>query len=223
MTEGPLFDEVAPYYDAWFETPPGAYAGRVEREALLALARPQPGERVLDVGCGTGYFTRALAESEACVLGCDIARQMLRRAADKGLAVAQADALYLPFPRRSFDLVTLVTVLEFIADPPAALDTARQLIRAGGRLVVGTINAWSAWAYIYRQSRESVYHHARFLSPPELVQLLERYGEVSWHTCLFMPPVNPGDHPEMAAMIEAYGRQFTPAFGGFLAARADLA
>lgn len=56
------FDGLAHRYDAWYATPLGALVDREEKQAVLALAKPRAGERALDVGCGTGIYTVALAD-----------------------------------------------------------------------------------------------------------------------------------------------------------------
>jgi protein-L-isoaspartate O-methyltransferase len=50
-------------YDRWYETPRGQWIGQREVSLVLDCLQPRPGESILDVGCGTGYFTRAIAES----------------------------------------------------------------------------------------------------------------------------------------------------------------
>ena len=56
------FDRLAHHYDAWYATPLGALVDREEKQAVLALAKPRAGKRALDVGCGTGIYTVALAD-----------------------------------------------------------------------------------------------------------------------------------------------------------------
>lgn len=59
-------------YDRWYRTPRGAWIGRLEYGLLRRLLKPQPHESVLDVGCGTGYFTRCFARDQAAgVVGVD--------------------------------------------------------------------------------------------------------------------------------------------------------
>jgi SAM-dependent methyltransferase len=111
--------------------------------AMDALA-PATGERVIDIGCGCGQTTLALARrvgAGGAVLGADISRPMLavarRRAAEQGLAqvaLVEADAQTHPFERRGFDAAFSRFGVMFFADPVAAFANIRRGLRPGGRL-----------------------------------------------------------------------------------------
>jgi SAM-dependent methyltransferase len=121
--------------------------GRPAAEGLLAIADPGPGERVLDVACGTGIVARLAAEAvgrEGAVAGVDIAPEMIEVARAASAPEAPAiewrvgDAASLPFPDGSFDLVTCQMGLMFLPDRAAAVTEMRRVLAAGGRLVVTT-------------------------------------------------------------------------------------
>jgi SAM-dependent methyltransferase len=101
------------------------------------------------------------------------------------------DALDLPFAGRSFDLVVLVTSLEFVADRALALDEASRVARSG--LLLGVLNRWSLTALRYRLSGRGLWRSARFLSPPQwrrlvLSSLKERVQALQWRTTLWPLP-----------------------------------
>jgi len=118
-------------------------------ERLRAVLAPQPGERVLEIGPGTGYYTLDLAEwvgLEGRVEIFDLQQEFLdhvsRRAAERGLenvVPTQGDATSLPYPDASADAVVLVTVLGEIPDRGAALREIRRVLKPDGRLVVGEL------------------------------------------------------------------------------------
>ncbi len=210
------FDDLAPYYDSWFATPVGAGAGSLERDLLLRLALPQPGERALEVGAGTGHFARIVAEAGAQVVGVDLSRAMLRIAAGKALApLLQADARALPLLGEQFDLVYSVTLLEFVPEPSAALGEMWAAVRPGGRLVAAVLNRWSPWA----ARREPPLDRAHLFSAPELVRLLGRYGPVRWGSAVFFMPG--GRLLRQAELLERVGRRWLRPFGALLVARVD--
>jgi ubiquinone/menaquinone biosynthesis C-methylase UbiE len=127
----------------------------ITRERLREALGPQPGERVLEVGPGTGYYTLDVAEwvgPEGRVDIFDLQQEMLdhtmRRAGERGLAnlvPAQGDARSLPYPDATFDAAYLVTVLGEVPDQDAALRELTRVLRPGGRLVVGELFGDPHW------------------------------------------------------------------------------
>jgi ubiquinone/menaquinone biosynthesis C-methylase UbiE len=121
----------------------------ITRERLRATLEPEAGERILEIGPGTGYYTLDLAawigpEGELEIF--DLQQEMLdhtmQRVAERELAnvtPAQGDARDLPYPDDSFDAVVLTTVLGEIPDQDAALREIARVLRPGGRLVVGEL------------------------------------------------------------------------------------
>jgi ubiquinone/menaquinone biosynthesis C-methylase UbiE len=121
----------------------------ITRERLRATLDPSPGERVLEIGPGTGYYTLDLADwigPEGALEIFDIQQEMLDhtmdRVGERGLGnvgATQGDAQELPFEDAGFDAVVLTTVLGEIPDQDAALREIARVLRPGGRLVVGEL------------------------------------------------------------------------------------
>lgn len=112
---------------------------------LLALAAPGPGERALDVACGTGVVTRRLASlvgPAGAVAGVDVNEKMVDVAesvqaeAVAPIAWRAADAAALPFDDGVFDLVCCQQGLQFFPDPGAALAEAHRVLVRGGRVAL---------------------------------------------------------------------------------------
>ncbi|HLM30977.1 MAG TPA: methyltransferase domain-containing protein [Solirubrobacterales bacterium] len=120
----------------------------ITRERLREVLEPQPGERVLEIGPGTGYYTLELASwiEPGTLEIVDLQQEMLdhtmRRAADRGLdnlVPTPADATSLPYEDGSIDAVVLVAVLGEIPDQGAAVREVARVLKPGGRLVVGEL------------------------------------------------------------------------------------
>jgi arsenite methyltransferase len=112
-----------------------------QRRATLAALDLEPGERVLDIGCGPGYLVEEMAERvgpEGSVHGLDPSPSMLAIARRRAGAaeLSEGDALALPVPDASFDAAVSTQVYEYVADMPAALAEVRRVLRPGGRLLV---------------------------------------------------------------------------------------
>jgi trans-aconitate methyltransferase len=120
---------------------PGRYEGNHSYvwqfgAALLDLLAPQPGERILDVGCGTGRLTAEIAGCGAQVLGIDSSIDMLGQARQNypALKFALADATSFRFPEK-FDAVFSNAALHWVKDAESAVRAIAEALRPGGRFV----------------------------------------------------------------------------------------
>jgi demethylmenaquinone methyltransferase/2-methoxy-6-polyprenyl-1,4-benzoquinol methylase len=104
------------------------------RRALVDAVDPRPGERVLDVACGTGLVSLALDRRGATVLGLDQSEQMLSRARARGVECVQGEAENLPFADASFDALTFTYLLRYVDDPGATMRELARVVRPGGRI-----------------------------------------------------------------------------------------
>ncbi|TYL37931.1 methyltransferase type 11 [Natronococcus pandeyae] len=119
------------------------------RSRLRKLLAPQPGERVLEVGPGTGYYTPSVAqqlEPDGTVHALDVQRPMLEQTrarasaeGSKNVVPVQADAQALPYPDDAFDAAYLTVVLGEVPDQDQALSELHRVLKPGGRLVVGEL------------------------------------------------------------------------------------
>ncbi|MGN6253394.1 MAG: class I SAM-dependent methyltransferase [Solirubrobacterales bacterium] len=121
----------------------------ITRERLRSVLRPEPGERLLEIGVGTGYYSLELAEwvgPEGTLELFDLQREFLdhvmgaaRERGLRNLVPTQGDATSLPHEEGSLDAVVLTAVLGEIPDRAGALREIRRVLKPGGRLVVGEL------------------------------------------------------------------------------------
>lgn len=129
------------YEDLWQRLPDELAPPSVERRSRFLLGEVRPGDRALDVGCGTGEFTAALAEAGAVAVGVEVASAAVERARARhpglDLRLVPIDGP-LPFEDNSFDLVWASEVIEHVTDTARWLSEVRRVLAPGGRLLVTT-------------------------------------------------------------------------------------
>ncbi|WP_306363025.1 demethylmenaquinone methyltransferase [Nocardia sp. CC227C] len=130
-----MFDGVAKRYDLT-NTVISAGQDRYWRWTTRKALALRPGERVLDLGAGTGVSTVDLAKSGAWVVAADFSQGMLAAGRHREVPMVAADAMRLPFADASFDAVTIAYALRNVADPDLALREMLRVTKPGGRLVV---------------------------------------------------------------------------------------
>ena len=144
-----LFAVVAPRYDLVNDLQSFGLH-RWWKRRLVRLAGMRPGERALDLCCGTGDVAFALAGQGALTVGLDFSAAMLARAQARGKrnssnpgkrvfpgpSFIRGDALDIPFPDNSFDVVTISYGLRNLSSLQQGLEEMRRVTRPGGRLLV---------------------------------------------------------------------------------------
>jgi ubiquinone/menaquinone biosynthesis C-methylase UbiE len=120
----------------------------ITRERLREVLAPQPGERILEIGPGTGYYTLDMAgwvaggTIEIFDLQQEFLDHTMERAGERGIGnvvPTQGDATELPYEDDSIDAVVLTAVLGEIPDQERAMREIARVLRPGGRLVVGEL------------------------------------------------------------------------------------
>lgn len=187
------FDLVANSYDSWYTSRRGAMYDHLEKKLIAKfLPAKAKGQKLLDVGCGTGHWTRIFSEYGFEVTGVDISERMINTALQKGIPNVSfhiADGHLLPFADDSFDLTAAITALEFVRDTEAVLQEMIRCTRKPGRILLGVLNGLSE---VNRQRQrqyraENPYAAARLFSPVELKEFLEPYGPVEISVGGFVP------------------------------------
>lgn len=153
--------------------------------------QPLSGRRVLDVGCGGGLLSEAMAAEGAQVTGIDLSEQLIDIARlhllESGLKadyrVISAEAMAGEQPA-GFDAVTCMEMLEHVPDPQAIVQACFDLLKPGGRLFLSTINRTpAAFAlavvgaeYVARLLPKGTHDYRSFIKPSELAAALRQSG-----------------------------------------------
>jgi ubiquinone/menaquinone biosynthesis C-methylase UbiE len=215
-----IFDDWPGRYDLWFETPLGRLIKGYESKLLLEMLTPEPGEVILDAGCGTGIFTADVLKTGARVVGLELALAMLRRALTKfpgrTFKPVIGDIRRLPFADASFDKTISITAIEFIQDARVAVEELFRVTKSGGFIVVATLNSLSPWAQQRKaaaQKGHPLFRHAIFRSPDEIKGLSPVEGIIQ--TAVHFKK---DDDPKIAPEIETAVSEKGLDTGAFLAA-----
>jgi SAM-dependent methyltransferase len=150
--------------------------GADERADLISNLVGGPGLDVLDLGCRTGALTQHYADGNA-IVGVDVDHEALARAAERlEIETVWSDVEdELPFPDKSFDVVVAGEVLEHLADPAAAIENVRRVLRPDGHFVGSVPNAFrlkSRLRFLAGRHPETDDTHLQLFTPDALRTLL---------------------------------------------------
>ena len=226
------FDDQAAAYDRWYATPLGQLVDRVEKAALFALLPDMAGRRILEVGCGTGNISLALARRGAQVWGLDASLPMLARARDRAeqerLAIGWVlgPAQQLPFAAQSFDGVCCILALDFMSDRDRVLQEMVRVLRPGGFLAAAVLNRYSLWTLkrvVRAWFRPSLWREVRFLTPKDLKRLFAEQpelGDIQSRQAVYFPPWKNSRLLPYYPYLENLGGRLRLPTGAFLAVAA---
>ena len=177
------------------------YQNKYRRAELLekkvlerALEEFDGAERILEVGCGTGHFTRWIESRGFECYGLDISSLMLKQARKMwiGGRFLQGESSFLPFVAKSFDVVTYITSLEYMRSVVAVFAEGARVAKKG--IIIGVMNRWSLPTvrkmFRARLRKNSHYANAKFYSVRDIRRLLDeslarRYYVAYWNTTAF--------------------------------------
>jgi ubiquinone/menaquinone biosynthesis C-methylase UbiE len=202
---GYVFDfKTAQHYDDWYLDPKNGFVADLEEQLIARLLQPVRGERILDIGCGTGRNLVSFLEMGFDVAGLDASPYMLDIARKK---LAHRAELFkgfaedLPFEDNSFDVATLITTLEFVDDAQKALEEACRVAR--NRIFLGVLNPYAVKGIERRVKgifSKSIFNRAKFFSLWEMKRSVrEILGKV---------PVEWGTVPQLPASFRKYSGPF---------------
>lgn len=154
--------------------------------ALRLLGPRQSPPRLLDVGCSSGSLLAVAADLGFSVVGVEIASNAAQTAQHKGFEVFPGSLHEAHFPDKSFDVITLIELIEHVRDPLVLLSECRRILKQDGIIVINTPNADSWTARFMREgwdgfSLTAMGGHISFFSPSSIRLLARASGFVVAH------------------------------------------
>jgi ubiquinone/menaquinone biosynthesis C-methylase UbiE len=182
-------ETVAGEYDNYYASDWGRQVDRLEKAAIGALISDLAPGKMLEVGCGTGHWTAYFDAQGFQVTAIDQSPAMLAVAGRKHLAQVtfmEADVMQLPFADETFDQVAVITTLEFCSDVDRALAEMKRVLRHGGLLLAGCLNACSTLGV--NKDHDPVFKYGQFMTRAELTGHLSILGEAAILECVHLSP-----------------------------------
>ena len=192
---GTIFDrDMAECYKAWYFSPEGQAIERSIEEFIVPLLDPKRGDRILDIGCGSGNHLLLFSRLGLNVTGVDASPYMINQARERlgsRCALKTGMAEDLPFDDNEFDLAVLINTLEFLDDPLQALKEAGRV--ANRKVFIGVINS-ASWSGLRKRFSgylgDPLFSHARFYNLWKVKFLVSAaYGPIpmSWRCTQICP------------------------------------
>ena len=223
---GLIFDQnTLGFYDSWRRSHQSRTIDKSTEPLLMSLLDPQPGERVLDIGCGTGNHLIMFSKMGLDVSGVDASPQMLAKARARlgnksNFKLGTAEDL--PFHDNEFDLAVLINTLEFLDNPLSALREAGRVAKK--KIFIGVLNSFS-WNGFLKTIQgyfgDPLFGQARLYNLWQLKSLLKlAYGTIpiSWQCVRIVPSFM---EDTFSAKSDAKSFKHSP-FGFFLGLSATL-
>ena len=173
-------------YDNWYYTKKGKYIGGLEKRVLLKMVNLSALSHqlsVIDIGCGTGYFTEVLSGFSRSVIGVDTSMDMIKYAIKKTedrrqksevrIKYLVADAEKLPFKDGSFNVAVSIAAVNFFKNPARAVSEAIRI--SGEKIFIGVLNKWSLLSLFKKLKsffKKTSYSDACFYSQREITNIL---------------------------------------------------
>ncbi len=192
---GLIFDQnTLGFYDTWRQSHQSRTIDRSIEPLVVSLLDPRPGDRVLDIGCGTGNHLIMFSKMGLDVSGVDASPQMLEKARARlghksNFKIGMAEDL--PFDDNEFDLAVLINTLEFMDNPLSALREAGRVARK--KIFIGVLNSFS-WNGFLKTIQgyfgDPLFGQAKLYNLWQLKSLLQlAYGPVpiSWQCIRVFP------------------------------------
>jgi ubiquinone/menaquinone biosynthesis C-methylase UbiE len=196
MQEEPWYlqEQIVKNYEAYYQ---GKYkrADILEKKLLKRLLEQFGGiQKLLEIGCGTGHFTRWMESLDLECYGLDLSHPMLTEARKlwPTAPVIQGESRYLPFESGAFDVIAFIACLEYMPNVAKVFQEAARVARKG--MVIELMNKWSP-STVRRMAQAEMgknpfYRNVRFYSILDIKRVLretfhDRHTVTYWNTTVF--------------------------------------
>jgi ubiquinone/menaquinone biosynthesis C-methylase UbiE len=180
--------EIAENYDAYYQTDTGNKIDLLEKDLIQGLLpKPIPNSNnMLELGCGTGHWTRLFLERGYEVTGIDVSEAMLDIAKSKNLNATflSGDSTALDFSDNTFYIVSSITMLEFIENQQKVIDEIYRVLKPGGTVILGCLNQNSVLGR--NKTNDPVFEKALFLTEDILQTYLSKFSSIQIKEAVFM-------------------------------------
>jgi ubiquinone/menaquinone biosynthesis C-methylase UbiE len=193
------FDLVADQYDSYYDTSLGRQVDHVEKQLIwqyvihMSLENP-----ILEVGCGTGHWTRFFRQKGLKLTAIDISEKMLSVAKKKNpktVNFVKMDTEDMTFEDHSFENIISIATLEFVDHKERARDEIFRVLRPGGTFIAGCLNEMSELGQ--RKEENEIYRNADFFTPDQLMNYLSWFGEPEIDGCAILAGDQVMDFPDI--------------------------
>ncbi|MDF1550019.1 MAG: class I SAM-dependent methyltransferase [Bacteroidales bacterium] len=170
-----LNPEIAHSYDDYYQSDFGKQVDNIEQDIIGALIKELRGSEMLELGCGTGHWSNYFVKKGFSVTGIDISNAMLDIAMNKKVnaRLKIGDAQNIPFRDQSVQIISSITMLEFVDDQDKVINEIWRVLKKDGWLILGCLNKNSIIG-INKQHDES-FRDATFLSVTDIKAKLEKF------------------------------------------------
>ena len=221
---------VANSYDSFYQNTVGVLYDRLEKAAIQRLLiekfpklhTPDFSARLLEIGSGTGHWSRFFAGLGFYVLGIEPSPPMIAIAIDKRIPNTEflnlrGEDFILQPNTPLFDALAFITSLEFTSNPLAVIQNSLRYLKKHGTIIVGVLNEKSTMG-INRKKEQTVYTNAHFFEEAELKTLFAPLGSVH----IMQSAVAEPDQLNFADEIEEKAQAMGDTNGKFIACRIDV-
>lgn len=159
---------IAEQYDAYYISDTGQKIDNIEQDLMTKLMVNIPRTKMLELGCGTGHWTNHFTNLGFDVTGIDTSEAMLNEAKRKNINAdfLSGNAENLPYDSESIDVISSITMMEFVEDQTKVFKEINRVLKKGGWLILGCLNAKSILAKTKDQAEE--FRQAQFLNVDEI-------------------------------------------------------